>query len=301
MRAQAKAQANNQNKNIITQTISFLCVFLMLWAFALSAYATEKGLFWKLESPTGKVSYLFGTIHTDDNRVTNFGPNITNAIKSVDTFMMESAENRDPSVMMLKEGSLASFLTEAEFDQVRELADFHTMHMGAAMQMKPWLLAVVFDLPKPQTPFAQDNMLMSESENAAKNVVGIESAKEHFAVMDDFSMDEQLVMLRAVLKRTLAQKEADFERVMTAYAGGDSDKIKALDEEVTSGMLPKELSQKIIDRLLVKRNVVMAERTTAVAKDSSVFIAVGASHLAGDDGLIAAFKKAGFKLTPQTK
>jgi uncharacterized protein YbaP (TraB family) len=273
----------------------------MLWAFALSAYATDKGLFWKLESPTGKVSYLFGTIHTDDNRVTNFGPNITNAIKSVDTFMMESAENRDPSVMMLKEGSLASFLTEAEFDQVRELADFHTMHMGAAMQMKPWLLAVVFDLPKPQTPFAQDNMLMSESENAAKNVVGIESAKEHFAVMDDFSMDEQLVMLRAVLKRTLAQKEADFERVMAAYAGGDSDKIKALDEEVTSGMLPKELSQKIIDRLLVKRNVVMAERTTAVAKDSSVFIAVGASHLAGDDGLIAAFRKAGFKLTPQTK
>lgn len=301
MRAQAKVQTNNQNKKIITQTISFLCIFLMLWAFALSAYATDKGLFWKLESPTGKVSYLFGTIHTDDNRVTNFGPNITNAIKSVDTFMMESAENRDPSVMMLKEGSLASFLTEAEFDQVRELADFHTMHMGAAMQMKPWLLAVVFDLPKPQTPFAQDNMLMSESENAAKNVVGIESAKEHFAVMDDFSMDEQLVMLRAVLKRTLAQKEADFERVMAAYAGGDSDKIKALDEEVTSGMLPKELSQKIIDRLLVKRNVVMAERTTAVAKDSSVFIAVGASHLAGDDGLIAAFRKAGFKLTPQTK
>jgi hypothetical protein len=301
MRAQAKVQTNNQYKKIITQTISFLCIFLMLWAFALSAYATDKGLFWKLESPTGKVSYLFGTIHTDDNRVTNFGPNITNAIKSVDTFMMESAENRDPSVMMLKEGSLASFLTEAEFDQVRELADFHTMHMGAAMQMKPWLLAVVFDLPKPQTPFAQDNMLMSESENAAKNVVGIESAKEHFAVMDDFSMDEQLVMLRAVLKRTLAQKEADFERVMAAYAGGDSDKIKALDEEVTSGMLPKELSQKIIDRLLVKRNVVMAERTTAVAKDSSVFIAVGASHLAGDDGLIAAFRKAGFKLTPQTK
>jgi uncharacterized protein YbaP (TraB family) len=301
MRAQAKVQTNNQNRKIITQTISFLCIFLMLWAFALSAYATDKGLFWKLESPTGKVSYLFGTIHTDDNRVTNFGPNITNAIKSVDTFMMESAENRDPSVMMLKEGSLASFLTEAEFDQVRELADFHTMHMGAAMQMKPWLLAVVFDLPKPQTPFAQDNMLMSESENAAKNVVGIESAKEHFAVMDDFSMDEQLVMLRAVLKRTLAQKEADFERVMAAYAGGDSDKIKALDEEVTSGMLPKELSQKIIDRLLVKRNVVMAERTTAVAKDSSVFIAVGASHLAGDDGLIAAFRKAGFKLTPQTK
>ncbi len=281
--------------------ISFIFLFALMWTFALSAQATEKGLFWKLESPTGVVSYLFGTIHTDDNRVANFSPNVVNAIKSVDTFMMESAENRDPSVMLLKEGSLASLLTEAEFEQVRELADFHTMHMSAAMQMKPWLLAVVFDLPKPQTPFAQDNMLMSESENASKEVVGIESAKEHFGVMDDFSLDEQMVMLRAVLKRTPAQKEADFERLMAAYAAGDSDKIKALDEEITSGMLPKELSQKITDRLLVKRNVVMAERTTAVAKDRSVFIAVGASHLAGDNGLIAAFKKAGFKLSAVEK
>ena len=306
MRAQAKAQTNNQTVknqpfNVSLQVLSFILVFLILWAFTFSAFATEKGLFWKLESPTGKVSYLFGTIHTDDNRVTNFGPNIINAIKSVDMFMMESAENRDPSVMLLKEGNLASYLTESEFDQVRELAEFHTMHMGAAMQMKPWLLAVVFDLPKPQTPFAQDNMLMSESENASKNVVGIESATEHFAVMDDFSMEEQMVMLRAVLKRTQAQKETDFERLMTAYALGDSDKIKALDEEVTSGMLPKELSYKIINRLLTKRNIVMAERTTAVAKDNSVFIAVGASHLAGDDGLIAAFKNAGFKMTPQVK
>ena len=281
-------------KLLLSITIAF-ALFVNL------AQATEKGLFWKLESPTGAVSYLFGTIHTDDNRVANFSPTIVNAIKSVDAFMMESAENRDPSVMLLKEGSLASLLTEAEFDKVRELADFHTMHMGAAMQMKPWLLAVVFDLPKPQTPFAQDNMLMSEAENASKEVIGIESAKEHFGVMDDFSLDEQMVMLRAVLKCTPEQKEAGFERLMAAYAAGDSDKIKALDEEITSGMLPKELSQKITDRLLVKRNVVMAERATAVAKDRSVFIAVGASHLSGDNGLIAAFKKVGFKLSALSK
>ena len=273
----------------------------MLFCLAISAQATEKGLFWKLESPTGKVSYLFGTIHTDDNRVSNFSPNVVNAIKSVDAFMMEAAENRDPSVMLLSEGNLATQLTEAEFEQVRALADFHTMHLGAAMQMKPWLLAVVFDLPKPQTPFAQDNMLMSEAENASKDVVGIESAKEHFSVMDNFSLDEQMVMLRAVLKRTPAQKETDFERLMAAYLAGDSDKLTALDEKITGGMLPKELWAKMRTKLLDERNVVMADRTTAVAKDRSVFIAVGASHLSGDDGLIAAFKKAGFKLTAMRK
>ena len=281
--------------------LSFIFLFAFMWAFALSAYATEKGLFWKLESPTGKVSYLFGTIHTDDNRVANFSPNVINAIKSTDTFMMEAAESRDQSVMLLSEGSLATQLTQAEFEQVRALADFHSMHLGAAMQMKPWLLAVIFDLPKPQTPFAQDNLLMSEAENASKEEVGIESAQEHFSVMDNFSLDEQMVMLRAVLKRTPEQKEADFERLMAAYLEGDSDKLTALDEKITGGMLPKALWEKMRTKLLDERNVVMAERTTAVAKDRSVFIAVGASHLSGDNGLIAAFKNAGFKLSAVSK
>jgi uncharacterized protein YbaP (TraB family) len=278
-----------------------ILIAAVLAGFAFTAQATEKGLFWKLESPSGIVSYLFGTIHTDDNRVADISPSVINAIKSVDTFMMESAENNDPSVFMMKEGNLASLVTEAEFEQVRELADFHTMHLGAAMQMKPWLLAVVFDLPKPQTPFAQDNLLMTKSEEADKNVVGIESAKEHYGVMDGFSLEEQMVMLRAVLKRTPEQKEADFERLMTAYLEGDSDKITSLDEMITGGMLPKDIWAKMRAKLIDERNVVMAERTVKAANEKPVFVAVGASHLAGDNGLIAAFKKAGFKLNAVQK
>jgi uncharacterized protein len=278
--------------------ISITIVFSL---FINLAQATEKGLFWKMESPKGIVSYLFGTIHTDDNRVADISPSVLEAIKSVDTFMMEAGENNDPSVMLLKEGNLASQLTEAEFDQVRELADFHVMHMGAAMQMKPWLLAVVFDLPKPQTPFNLDNLLMTKAEELGKKVAGIETAKEHFGVMDDFSTDEQMVMLRAVLKRTPEQKVADFESLMAEYLQGDSDKITALNEKITAGMLPADIWAKIKDKLLDKRSVVMAERAIPVANEKPIFLAVGASHLAGDIGLISAFKKAGYKLTALPK
>ena len=82
-----------------------------------AAFATDKGLFWRLESPKGVVSYLFGTIHSDDSRVSEISPNMLAAMTSVDTFMMEAGENRDPSVMLLKEGNLASQLTEAEFEK----------------------------------------------------------------------------------------------------------------------------------------------------------------------------------------
>ena len=282
-------------------TIKKIILGFIFAVLAFAAQATEKGLFWKLESPTGKTSYLFGTMHTDDNRVADMTPKMLEAMKSVDTFMMEAEPTQDPSIFMMKDASLPSLLTQAEFDQVRDLADFHVMHLGAAMQMKPWLLAVIFDLPKPQTEFAQDNLLMTKSEDFGKEIKGLESSIEHFSIMDAFSIDEQMVMLRAVLKRTPAQKEADFERLMSAYLKGDSDKISALDEQITGGILPKEIWAKMRVKLLDERNVVMAQRAIPAANEKPLFIAVGASHLAGDNGLIAAFKKAGFKLSALKK
>jgi uncharacterized protein len=274
---------------------AFLFIFLII--FVQIASATDKGLFWQMQSPTGITSYLFGTMHSDDNRVTDFSPRVIDALKSVDTFMMEVAPSRDQSILMLKQGTLASMLSESELAQVRALADFHVMHLDNVLRMKPWLLAFIFDLPKPQTPYAQDSLLMTTAEDLLKDTVGIETAQEHFGVMDGFNMDEQMVMLRATLKRTAEQKEHDFERLMAAYLKGDSDNIIKLDEKITGGSLPKPLWQKMRKKLLDERNVVMAERTLKLANQKAVFIAVGASHLAGDKGLIAAYKKAGFKLT----
>lgn len=279
-------------------TMKQYCLACILLVCALTAQAADKGLFWKAESPTGVTSYLFGTMHTDDNRVTDFSPAVLEALSNVDTFMMEVSPGQDPKLLMLAEGNIATLMTNEEFEQVRELADFHVMHLGAAMQMKPWLLAVIFDLPRPQTPFAQDNLLMTKAEELQKNVEGIETAQAHFGVMDEFTLDEQMTMLRAVLKRTQQEKERDFERLMTAYLNGDADNIGQLDEKITGAMLPNNLWLKMRKKLLDDRNIVMAERTIAKANQQSVFVAVGAAHLAGKTGLIAAYKNAGFKLSP---
>ena len=123
---------------------------IILFVASQVALASDNGLLWKLETPSGKVSYLLGTIHTDDQRVTEFSPKIIEAFNQSEAFMMETLPPRDPSIFMMKQGTVAELLTEKEFDQVRELADFHSMHIEAAMRMKPWLLAVIFDLPKPK-------------------------------------------------------------------------------------------------------------------------------------------------------
>jgi uncharacterized protein len=61
--------------------------------------------------------------------------------------------------------------------------------------------------------------------------------------------------------------------------------------------LPAALWQRMRVKLLDERNVVMAERSLEQARQGSVFIAVGAAHLAGKNGLLQAFRQAGFKVT----
>lgn len=276
----------------------FTTVFLLL---SQQAGAAEKGLFWQLESPSGQVSYLFGTMHTDDNRVTNFPPSVIQALKNVDTFMLEVADAPPASLLQLPQGNLKQYLSETELEQVARLADMHVIPMEMVLRMKPWLLAVLFDLPKPQTPFAQDLLLKAKAEELDKRVLGLESPQEHFGVMDNLTTEEQLQMLRAVLKRSQKQKENDFERLMKAYLAGDSEQVANMDDAMTQGVLPAVLWQRMRVKLLDERNVLMAERSLEQAKQGRVFIAVGAAHLAGKDGLIQAFRQAGFRLTPLKK
>ncbi|HSI29655.1 MAG: TraB/GumN family protein [Methylophilus sp.] len=269
--------------------------------FCSPLHAAEKSLFWQMESPAGQVSYLFGTMHTDDNRVTDFTPAVFNALKNVDTFMLEVAETPKTELLRMPQGDLKQVLSETELDQVTVLADKHVMPLSTVLQMKPWLLAVIFDLPKPQTPFAQDFLLKAKAEELDRKILGLETPQAHFAVMDSLAMDEQLLMLRAVLKRSEAQKEKDFERLMRAYLSGDAERVAHIDETLTGGILPPALWQRLRVKLLDERNVGMAARGIAQAQQERVFIAVGAAHLAGPTGLIQAFKQAGFKLTPIKK
>ncbi len=281
--------------NIKRTFVSALAIFLL--GTSILSHATEQGLFWKMQSPNGHVSYLFGTMHTDDNRVTNFSSSITAALKSVDLFVMETQPNSDPANFSMQGASLKTMLTEAELDQVKTLADFHVMHLENALRMKPWLLAIVFSQSKPQTPFAQDNLLMRGAEDFGKPVKGLETSEEHFGVIDGFSLDEQLEMLRAALKMTEAQKEQDFENLLAVYLGEDSDKTLDLDAEITSTALSKPLWKKLRVQLLDERNVLMTQRALAQANNQSVFVAVGAAHLAGESGFINQFRQAGYKLS----
>jgi len=281
----------------VRSLISKFSFAVMLLVSAQIALAADNGLLWKLEAPSGKVSYLLGTMHTDDQRVTEFSPKILEAFNQSEAFMMETLPPRDPSIFMMKQGTVSEMMTEKEFDQVRDLADFHSMHIEAAMHMKPWLLAVIFDLPKPKALYSMDELLMAKAEEQDKKIIGLEKMRDHFSVLDSVSMEDQMIMLRAVLKRSQKDKERDYEKLLKTYQSGDLKKIIDLDDKITGGMLPKAVWENMRVKLIDERNAGMAEGLVSVAKDQAVFAAVGASHLAGDGGILGRLRNAGFAVT----
>jgi uncharacterized protein YbaP (TraB family) len=260
--------------------------------------AADIGLLWQVVSPGGTQSYLFGTMHSDDPRITDFSSKLVQAVAESEVFMMETLPTADYSIYFMQDATLRDLLTEDELDQVRKLADFHVMRDDVVMRMKPWLLAMVFDLPKPQTPFSQDMQLLALAESQDKQILGLETAEEHFNALDSLSREEHLTMLRAVLKRTPEEKERDFEQLLDTYLAGNLDQIAAFDEEMTGNILPAELWRKIKTRLLDERNARLAERIMQQADERAIFVAVGASHLAGEEGLLARLRNAGYKVSP---
>ena len=255
-------------------------------------------IFWQITDLEGKEHYLFGTIHTDDNRVSNFKPIVEEKLKEIDIFVMEADEVIDRSILHVDPKVYNGRLSEEELEKINLLADFHTMPREHILSMKPWILAVIFDSPRPITPFNQDNLLKSKAEDFMKITQGLETPREHFEALDRFTIDEQMSLLKAVLKKDFAQKEENYELLVSAYLTFNTEKILNTDILITKSLVSNAIWEKMEYYFLTRRNKFFGERVKELIKGNRIFIAVGASHLGGVTGLLNQFKDAGFKLKP---
>jgi uncharacterized protein YbaP (TraB family) len=277
---------------------SFLLLLSFSVLFPSLLLANDQSIFWEITSPKGEVHYLFGTMHSDDNRISNFSKEVVNALKLSDLFISEVTEDLNTQGQNLKNTVYQKFLNRKELDQINHLADFYTMNEEYVFKIKPWLLALIFNSPRPITPFNQDNLLKSMARDLGMKVTGLETSNEHFRVLDSFLVKDQIGILRKVLNLSMKQKEVNYEYLMTAYLSFDPKKILKADEEVTKIIMSQNLWTNLKVKLLINRNDLFMDRILKFSKKEKLFVAVGASHLAGKNGLLSQFRKKGYKLNP---
>lgn len=278
-------------------------LFKLLYVFTLLTlsfpiFAFDQSVYWEITSPSGKTHFLFGTIHTDDNRVSEFHPEVLRGLKASNTFIMETDEIQDRSILLVKNAFYEKYLDEGDFDRIKDLAYFHTMPLESALQMKPWLLAIIFNSPRPITPFNQDNLLKRKAEDLFMVVQGLETVSEHFSVLDAFEVSDQMTLLATVLKRNEDIKLKDYEALVNAYLTFDPEVILQTDESITSKLVSNEMWKEMQEKLIQARNQLFFERILELENGNNLFIAVGASHLGGSNGLLNLFKAGGYQIKP---
>ena len=260
-----------------------------------------KGLLWKIEMTGLRPSYLFGTIHSDDPRVTALPDAVAATFDSSRSFTMEALIDSSASILEMAEAmffsderTLAGVLGKELYAQTIQVMSQHGLPVAGIEKQKPWVVIMALSMPKPRTGQFLDLLLKTRATLQDKPVYGLESVKEQIAVFDDLPMEEQITLLKETLDAQ-DKIEAQFEELTRAYLQRDLTGLMAITEEQN----PKTdgLSERFMDRLLDQRNIRMAERLLPRLKEGNAFIAVGAAHLPGPQGLLNLLEKAGYRVT----
>jgi len=281
-----------------------LCVLMLFTATVNAADTAQRGILWQISRPGLQASYLFGTVHTDDLRVTRLPSIVRERFKQADSFVAELkpdlAAMQEASRMMYISGDrdLEAIIGAERFAScVRLLADYG-LPEDRVQHMKPWAVAVTLSVPKSGSGsgLVLDVQLYQEAQRQGKQLYGLETAREQVAVFDTFSEQQQIGLLDDAIKH-FGHLSMEYEELIHHYLQRD---LSALEEASRKTMLrgDRMLAKSFMDRILRERNYRMLRRMQVQLQEGNSFIAVGALHLPGDEGLLRLLEGQGYKVTP---
>jgi len=260
-----------------------------------------QGLLWKISAPGVKSSYLFGTIHSDDARVTALPEPVIRALDASDRFAMEALIDADGLIFMAQEmffndgRTLEQVIGKELFAKSVAALTAHGVPAVAVEKQKPWAVMMALAMPRPKTGEFLDLILEQRAKRLNKPVIGLETIGEQVAVFNDLPLPDQTALLKEAV-RAQPELENDIEKLIVAYLARDLVVLEKLSEK--HNLQDERIFHTVMDRLFTQRNHRMAERMQPMLKQGGSFIAVGAAHLAGKHGLLNLVEKAGYRVTP---
>ncbi|MEJ7587749.1 MAG: TraB/GumN family protein [Ferruginibacter sp.] len=246
-------------------------------------------------------SYLFGTFHMMCKNDINFSEQLKTALTNSAVVYLEM-DMDDMSVMLgglmlmhMKDGKkLQDLYTMEEYQKVTSFfKDSLHMPVGFLQTTKPFFLAAML-YPKMmpcKTVSGVEEELMKLAKQQKKEIKGLETMEFQAAVFDSIPYEEQAKELLKSID-SLASYKKYFDTMMTVYKTQQLSEIENLFKDSEFGMEDHQ------DLLLNSRNKNWVKQLNTILKKERVFVAVGAGHLVGKEGLISLLRKEGYTLKP---
>jgi hypothetical protein len=287
-------------------TVRILIVSLLFSTAAAQTPAVENALFWKIEgNGLTQPSYLFGTYHLLGSR---YADSLTNVMSRFHTCRSVVGEIVYDSTLAfrlinaarMKGTTLDKLLSPAIYNQtaawLKELSGYELQYFNSFNPMTVQLLLATHLQQKyyplnSATEIPLDLYFQSLAHQNQRPVAGLETFEDQVhALYDQFSYERQAELLtQFILDKDKALQETVI--LLDQYRHQNLAQMeKALDSQ---DYTPAELQVLVTDR-----NKKWATELPGMLRDGSAFIAVGALHLAGPNGLVTLLRNAGYTVTP---
>ena len=275
---------------------------LALWLLLFTAAVAggERALLFEISAPAAPPCYLFGTFHSEDPRVLALSPATRDAFERSPVFILEMIPDartmtRSMEIMVYGDGrELARVVGAPLYGRlVAALAELG-LPEAAIRGFKPWAAATLLALPPARTGEFLDIHLYRTALAAGKEVIGLETIEEQVAVFDSLGEEDQILMLKETLD-IRHQLPLILERLLAAYLDRDLTALARLGDDYL-GQGDPGLAENFRRAALDDRNPRMAARLEAPLRAGGCFIAVGALHLPGAEGLLARLGRAGWSV-----
>src|SRR5690606_28626084 len=124
-----------------------------------------------------------------------------------------------------------------------------------------------------------------------KKIIGLETVQEQMASLNKISLKEQADMLLEEINNPPEDVQKEADELVELYLDQD---INGLIESIPTDSSSNDFGSFIIN----ERNHKMSERIIKLIQLQSSFIAVGAAHLGGKEGIISLLQNKGFTVRP---
>lgn len=285
----------------------FIAVFIISLTVQ-AAFAGDKVFMWKVESPQA-TAYILGTVHMMKKEMYPLDARIRNAFEKSGTYALEFDINE------ITTSQTASLLTDIIYsggDTIRDHLSRETFELAQKkfaeyglpfdqmVKFRPWFLAVTIEMLAYEKlgldPQYGIEIYFLQKAEGVKEIVELESFDSQmqlFRSMPD--RDQELFLIYTLKDIDTIEKNMDyFLRVWSEGNAGEMERLifRYAEED-------PRLSQ-IYELFFYERNRNMADKIEKMlGKKCTYFVAVGAGHLVGKQGIIDLLARKGYSVRQQ--
>lgn len=258
---------------------------------------TTRTLLWKISGNGLKQpSYVFGTMHVICNADFHMPDSAKAAADRAKQFVFEIDLDDYGMMQQIMAGKnmtgntrLADLMKPAQYDSLsRFLKDSLEMNIADYTRTKPLLLGGVLlqNMLRCETASYELYFLMMAMTNSS-SISGLETVQEQAGFMDSIPYKKQAEMLLQSM-REFSKSKKDLQELIHLYKTQDVQALQAGFEEKDGGLGDFQ------PLLLSDRNKRWIPQLEKYMKTEPTFIAVGAGHLGGKEGVLQLLRDKGY-------